>query len=381
MGLYVLTEKIKRDKHRVNIKKLRPEDTQYPGITGGYILRVDKTHAGDYGWTSMPSPMIPNENYIFFQYQYPRYNEMPAVQKQYIRNYILLFESSLNSSSFTSPTEGYAKYIDTGSFIDHLILNEIGKNVDAYIFSVYMYKDVDTAGGKLNMGPLWDFNLAFGNVNYLENSQYAPGWTYQDQYRMYWYRRLMQDPQFVNHLKCRWDTLRQQPLSNDRIQFVIDSLVSVIDEAQARNFVRWPVLGQYVWPNQFIGDTYQEEVTFLRNWIFSRLTWMDNHMPGDCQAWTGIKRQKSSPSATKIFPNPFDHDIHFIFNGLNDNLFTVCIYDLTGRQVANLDGRNSQPDPQGYRLDWNGSFLKPGIYLIRAVAHDHILYTGKIVKK
>ncbi len=380
MGLYLLTEKIKRDKHRVPIKKLHPEDTQYPGITGGYILRVDKTHPGDYGWTSMPSPMAPNENYIFFQYQYPRYNEMPAVQKQYIRNYILLFESTLNSASFTSPTEGYAKYINTGSFIDHLILNETGKNVDAYIFSVYMYKDVDTAGGKLNMGPLWDFNLAFGNVNYLENSQYAPGWTYQDQYRMYWYRRLMEDPQFVNHLKCRWDTLRQQLLSNDRIQFVIDSLVSVIDEAQVRNFARWPVLGEYVWPNQFIGDTYQEEVTFLRNWIFSRLEWMDNHMPGDCQAWTRIRKQKSS-SGMIIYPNPFDRGIHFVFEGLKDPVFTVGIYDLTGRQVALLDGRNSYPDPQGYRLDWNGSALKPGIYLIRAVARDHILYTGKIIKK
>ena len=382
MGLYLLTEKIKRDKHRVNIAKLSPEETSWPGITGGYIVRVDKTDPGDPpGWTSMPTPMIPDENYIFFQYYYPKYDKMADVQRQYIRNFILNFESALNSTSFPSPAEGYAKYANTCSFIDYLILNEISKNVDAYIFSTYMYKDIDTSGGKLNMGPLWDFNLAFGNVNYLENSQIAPGWTYQDHYRMYWYRRLMQDPQFVNHLKCRWDTLRQHQLSDQSIQNVIDSLANTIDEAQKRNFVRWPVLGEYVWPNQFIGNTYQEEVNFLKNWIFNRLHWMDDNMPGNCQAWIPAKNREVFLSKANIYPNPFTGTIHFQFNNMPDQNFTVKIYDLTGRLLFTLDGHESHRFTSGYQIDWNGSGLTPGIYLIHAVGHGKILYNGKIIKE
>ncbi len=381
MGVYLLTEKIKRDKHRVNISKLKPEDTSWPGITGGYIWRVDKIDPDEYAWTSYPDPMLPDEINIIFQYYYPKYDRLTESQRQYAKDFIASFESALNGSDFTSPTEGYAKYADVESFIDFLIINEISKNVDAYTYSTYMYKDEDTDGGKLNMGPLWDFNLAYGNVNYNENSQYAPGWTYQEHYRMYWYRRLMQDPQFVNHLKCRWDTLRRGPLSDQRIGYIIDSLVSVVGEAQQRNFARWPVLGEYVWPNQFIGNSYGEEVDFLKNWISARLQWMDDNMPGDCEAWIPSGRQTPSLSFIDVYPNPFTGEIHFMLPGMPDQDFVIYIFDLTGRKIITLDGHDSYSTGEGSRIDWNGQALKRGMYLIRAVRHNRVWYYGKIMKE
>ncbi|NQU86945.1 MAG: CotH kinase family protein, partial [Mariniphaga sp.] len=42
-GLYVLMEKVKRDKNRVNIARLRMEDTEGEELTGGYIFKLDKS--------------------------------------------------------------------------------------------------------------------------------------------------------------------------------------------------------------------------------------------------------------------------------------------------------------------------------------------------
>jgi hypothetical protein len=43
-----------------------------------------------------------------------------------------------------------------------------------------------------------------------------------------------------------------------------------------RNYQRWPILGSYVWPNWFIGQTYAEEVTWMKGWVEGRLTWIDS---------------------------------------------------------------------------------------------------------
>src|SRR5690606_33635830 len=130
-------------------------------------------------------------NLINFQFVDPEGDELVKIQQDYIKQFIFEFESHLSKSDFKT-TGHYLQYIDASSFIDFMIVNEIGKNVDAYIFSTYLYKDKDSNDKRLHMGPLWDFNLAYGNVDYLNNSQYAPGWTYSDDYRMYWFRRLMQ---------------------------------------------------------------------------------------------------------------------------------------------------------------------------------------------
>src|SRR5690606_22161161 len=115
--------------------------------------------------------------------------------------------------------------------------------------------------------PLWDFNLAYGNVDYnAAVQQAAGGWLYNDS-RMYWFPKLMQDPNFRNKMKTRWTGLRQGTLSNERITFLIDSMASSYAESQVRNYKRWPNLGIYVWPNQYIGSTYAQEVTWFKNWI------------------------------------------------------------------------------------------------------------------
>lgn len=385
-GLYVLMEKIKRDKNRVDIAKLKPEDISGDELTGGYILRIDKTDPDDPpGFTSVPSPSLPDEKNIFFQYYDPKEPELVSEQKSYIQEKIVKFESVLSSYGFSSRTNGYVKYIDVSSFIDFMLINEIGKNVDAYIFSTYLYKQKDSNGGKIVMGPLWDFNLAYGNVNYHQNSQYAPGWIYDDGYRIYWFRRLMQDQNFVNQARCRWDELREGVLSNERIMHAIDSLVDVIDEAKDRNFDRWPILGEYVWPNQFIGNTHEEEIAWLKNWIAERLNWMDARLPGNCSSWINVLEETDDNTGLLVFPNPFTQTVLIRLTVDREVKVFVEIVDLSGRSIRMLKEESAFTCEHGLEFIWDGRddhkrSVQSGLYLANISINGSRVGTVKVVK-
>ena len=171
-GVYVLMEKIKRDKNRVAISKNNDAD-----ISGGYIIKIDKPtgDGGNYNSYNSFESKIDDNGKIFFLYEYPDEDDIASDQREYIQQYVHDFESSLYSESFLDPEAGYKNYIDFESLIDFFLLNEISKNIDGYRLSTFMYKE---KGGKLTLGPIWDFNLAFGNANYCEG-QKPQGWVYQ----------------------------------------------------------------------------------------------------------------------------------------------------------------------------------------------------------
>ena len=205
-GVYVFMEKIKRDKNRLNIAKLDSADLTGDAVTGGYIIKIDKTdEAGIEGWTSYPSPRYPGAPLNFIQYVYPKYEFLMSEQIVYIQYFMQQMESTLAAAGYDDPVNGYVKYIDGGSFADFLLINELGKNVDGYRFSTYMYKDKDSKGGKLIMGPVWDFNLCFGNVDYGIQECWDPnnGWVYQGD-RIFWWKRLMEDVNFKYRVQQRW---------------------------------------------------------------------------------------------------------------------------------------------------------------------------------
>jgi hypothetical protein len=282
-GVYVLIEKIKIGPNRVDIAALKPDDTSGKAVTGGYLLRVDKWDSNDFPyWESKPSHALTNERAIRFQFVDPKGKDLSPEQADYIRNYIFDFESALSSRDCKSP-ECYKAFIDVASFIDFMIVNEVSKNVDAYIFSTYMYKANDRNGGLLKMGPLWDFNLAFGNVDYNRNAQFAPGWMFNENNRMYWFRRLMSDENFKNRFNCRWKALRKSVFKDNYFSDKIDAIAEELNEAQERNFKKWPILDTYVWPNQYVGGSYQKEIDFLKKWIHRRVDWMDKNTSGSCE--------------------------------------------------------------------------------------------------
>ncbi|MEJ6695191.1 MAG: CotH kinase family protein [Chitinophagales bacterium] len=288
-GVYVLTEKIKRDNDRVDIAKLTVNDTIGDDLTGGYILKIDKTTNGTgYNWDSPILPPFVSNEVINYKLHYPKENQELPVQAAYIQNYVTTFENALNGVNYLDTLTGYRNYIDVSSFIDFFIMNEVSKNVDGFRLSTYMYKDKDSKGGKLTLGPLWDFNLAFGNADYCQGGSSA-GWgsdfnTYcADQYVIpFWWNKLMTDTTYTNELKCRWDSLRVHQFHTDSIFENIDDLTLNLDESQQRNFSKWPVLDTYVWPNNYVGSSYANEMSYLKTWIGERMIWLDDNMPGNC---------------------------------------------------------------------------------------------------
>lgn len=298
-GVYVMMEKIKKDKNRVDIATLNPDEVSGDDLTGGYILRVDKLDwdftFGIDGWRSNPVPPYPNAMDIIFQYYYPKSDEIADQQRAYIRDFITVAENTLTGSKFKDPDKGYQQYFDVLSFIDFMLLSEISKEVDKYRYSNYFYKEKDSDGGKLFAGPAWDFNLGYGNVDYWPPGVDHTGWLYQmvEPYEysiIFWWKRLMEDTWFRDLAKTRWAWLRQNQLTTASIQAVIDSILVYIDAAKDRNYQRWPILGQYVWPNyDWQYNTYEDEVDYFEDFLFSRLLWMDYNFQGDfLHPWAGI---------------------------------------------------------------------------------------------
>ena len=267
------------------------DDLNGDSLTGGYIVKIDKfTGSGGASWLSN----FPNlgGGSTFIQYHYPEGAALHPLQKNYIENFVDSFEYALASPNFNDSLIGYSKYIDVNSFIDLYIINELSRNIDGYRLSTYMYKDRDDNGGKLTMGPLWDYNLAFGNANFC-NGGITSGWEIDDGGQgcawnnPFWFERLLDDTNYVNKLKCRWEYLRDNSFHEDSIFNFIDSTALYIDHASQRNFQKWDILGTYVWPNYYVGNTYQDEINFLKNWIGDRLVWIDTNLLGNCYGIVG----------------------------------------------------------------------------------------------
>ena len=174
--------------------------------------------------------------------------------------------SGSNITSYPSGAEGYAEYIDIDSFVDWYLISEITKNVDSMFFSS-MFLNV-MPGEKIKMGPLWDFDLSFGNVDYAD-SRYAEGWWVK--YHP-WYERLFQDPDFVDRVKVRFAYFKD---NQDFILDKIDTYAQQLQWAQQENDNKWQTLGIYVWPNPVFFDTYQEEVDHMKAWYVDRMNWLD----------------------------------------------------------------------------------------------------------
>jgi hypothetical protein len=285
IGVYVLFEKIKRDKNRVDVTKMKTTDTTGNNLTGGYIISLDRANnVGDEWWTSPFPPFPGTDQVINYLYIYPKPEDLVPAQRSYIKDYVTAFETVMNDSGFADTTTGYARYLDRGSAVDFFLINELSRNVDAYRLSSYMYKDRDSKGGKLKIGPVWDFDIAFGNVYYAEGPD-TVGWdlitmpqilpTMVEDQIPFWWVRLSEDSTFWHAAGDRWAGLRDTQFTTERVYAFIDSLVVYLDEAQQRNFERWPILSEYVWPNAYVGGSYANEIAYLKNWVSKRMVWMD----------------------------------------------------------------------------------------------------------
>ncbi len=367
-GVYVLMEKIKRDRSRVNITEIDSNDIAGDSLTGGYILKIDKMDGENVGgWQS--------DNNIFYQYHSPQPDRIRPQQATYIQNYIQAFESMISSENYR---DSYLDFIDLDSFVDHFILNEISKNVDAYRLSAFMYKDRESSDNRLIIGPIWDFNLAFGNANYYQG-ELTSEWNLDhlltaSKYDFpvpYWWGIIRDDEEFMQRLSYRWWILRYGKFNSDKIMAFIDAMADTLEEAQTRNFEKWPILGTYVWPNAFIGNTYQEEIDYMKDWLLDRIEWMDIMIDQLSYIADGPKQRPCKLQLVQNYPNPFSRITNIRFEVPVNGQVKLSVYDLFGHEVATLI--NEYRSAGGYTASFDASGLPSGIYIYSLQSGNSIL--------
>jgi hypothetical protein len=271
------------------------------------------------------------------------------------------------------------------SFIDYFIANELSKNVDGYRLSTFMYKRKDSDGGKLFMGPIWDFNLGFGNADYCTKGN-PEGFVIKfnsicnkDFWLIpFWWDRLLQDESFRQKLTARWTALRSDKYKTAKILTYVDSVTTVLNvEAQQRNFQKWPVLGKYVWPNYYVGQTFQQEVDWLKTWIGQRLAWLDTSFE---ELITGITENKKSTSfSIEAYPNPFGRDFQFEYTVEMPGIVSIELLDMTGRKVCETQKFYDAPGVHVIKID-RDDFIT-GMYFYRARLNEGAIITGKLIRQ
>jgi hypothetical protein len=249
-GTYQLCEKIKISNHRVAVGD------------DGFLLEVDSrapTEADSRYFAVSHLENVVNIKDPEVAYGDANYN--------YAKNFVINADNVLFSNNFTDPKTGWQAYMDMDSFVDWYLIHEIGKNLDSnFDTSCYMHF---ARGGKLMMGPVWDMDVAYGNMNQANQSCYKPT-GYHIKYTQ-WYTRLFRDPAFVNRVKERFNYFYRH--QNDILANVNADAQYLKLSAQENNEV-WHLFNVMTWPNYNIWGSYQNEVQELKTWFVTRMEWL-----------------------------------------------------------------------------------------------------------
>lgn len=275
-GIYVLMERIRVDPNRVDIASLDPTDNTPPDVTGGYLFSKDKINTGDLTFFTGSGQQL-----IILD---PKSDKITQPQFDYFTGYVNDFEAALYGANWRDPLAGYRAFIDVSTFVDFHWIVEYAKNIDGIRISNYMHKD---RNGQLNAGPIWDWDLSWGNANYLEGGK-TNGWYYPliSEGDDLWLRKLRTDPDFYQKIIDRWGELRLGLFNPTNIFARTDAITNQLWEAQAREFTTWPRLGTYVWPNpdgaaggwdvDYVNPTtYAGIIEQFKHFVTGRYAWIE----------------------------------------------------------------------------------------------------------
>jgi hypothetical protein len=312
VGVELFVEKIEVGKNRVDLKELTPQSTNAFDITGGYMFKKDKVSSGDLDFTTGGGNGFPAQA---LKLHAPKPNDMRNVpnvgtsfpgsgftsvatnQLNYLRNYLITMEANLYANDWLTRTgtNHYSYYMDVDAFVDQHWIVEFPKQIDGYRLSDYFSKD---RGGKVKPEPIWDWNLSFGNADYLDGG-HTNGWYYTltSVGDHVWLRKPMTgstasttltgDSDFTQKIADRWSVLRTNVMNGSNLLARIDQLAATLNEAAVRDYAKYPNrIGVYVWPNPGGPPTwdvnYVTPTTFpgiiseMKKWTIGRYNWIDS---------------------------------------------------------------------------------------------------------
>jgi hypothetical protein len=269
VGVYLLTEDIRIDPARLNIRKMS-SSAAAGDLDGGYIVEVD-----------VPLDCY-NDGVLNLQHHTPQgahicidtpdEEAITPAQLGYIK-------SLLDAAEWDIYVFRDLARINPVSFADWYLLNELFRNQDAVFYSSdFMWKDTAAAAVPadrvLNMGPIWDFDISAGNVNHYENWRTEGCWVSHRLGSMpNWFSRLFDNPDFLNLTLARWKDKR--PALEKFINASIATFSRRLDEPQRRNFTRWQILDSLMWIDAYFNPTYGAQVNFLKWFLNERMAWLD----------------------------------------------------------------------------------------------------------
>lgn len=268
MGVYQLIAKPRRDKDRINVEK--QEQFQTENITGGYIFKFDKP-----GNTYKSFKSLSGVNLYAV---YPEYRDMSSEQINYINAYWDSIFVSQQDKFLLDSIKGYRNFIDIDSYLDFTIFNEICRNSDGFRFSTYMHKP---ANEKMHYGPLWDFDLTYGNSS-AQGGSSTSGWLHsQGSNAVCMQKSFFKDTLLVQQFRNRYKSLRQGMLSDAYLTYLADSIATSIKDATERNFKAWPYNGHAMvsWVGTPTASTdASNDLEYMKKWTTARLKWMDENI-------------------------------------------------------------------------------------------------------
>lgn len=255
VGLYVIEERVERSRSRLDFPRLAADAS-----SGGWLLEINRMDAislegelpknfhtaGPDGVLRTPPDLsrgssrgddIPRQQNAYINFDDPGGYEINPVQRAAIEGWLGQMEDVLygrTNVAWNDPANGYSKYIDVDSFIDYYILENLSKNGDALLLSMWIYNSDPNGGGKLTFGPPWDSDYD----SYAGN----PRASLRHRADRLWYRRLFQDDDFMQCYIDRWQALRDGPLSAANMESLIDGFFTRIgNDAAVRDHVaNWP---------------------------------------------------------------------------------------------------------------------------------------------
>jgi hypothetical protein len=251
VGLYELREKIDLEKKGLKV--------------AACIFKIDKTT----GKKKKKSPSLISPNVDILEHDL-----LQEISFSEAFSSVLNFEKALLDGN-----KDLSTYADMNSFVDYFLFSEFANSPDAYRSSCYFQVLKD---GRLSMGPLWDYDLAFGNST-LYNGFATKGWRFplsEIKGPFYtpapkWWSKLYAHPSFKYAAYKRWVTLRKTIFANNYIESIVDSLTNPIRPALIKNFDKWPVIGRQIQWAKPTEVSHDAELMYLKKWMFERAKWMD----------------------------------------------------------------------------------------------------------
>lgn len=366
-GIYILVEKIKRTKERLNIAKLNPDEISGEDLTGGYIYEIAGQIAGQYGEFGEARRL-----------RYPDIDDVAPEQLAYIRKYDDDFRYAMQQFNTTDPGQLYAQWIDVLSFVDYMLIEESSRNPDGYGWSCYFHKDKNSV---LKAGPVWDFDQSMHNSTYRDGDRW---WGWSIDYKQWpdppFYMEMIHEPYFSYQMKKRWESLRQDKWSTENLFHFVDSIASNLSEATERNFKRWPTLGTLIW-RELAGyqllDTYPKQVESLKTYLEKRWAWMDDEL-AKVSVYTVVEELQND-TKLEMYPNPATSFLNVDLTLGSSQPVILTLFNNLGQPVFQTDAGllNTGKNHVHIDLPYN---LATGVYLVQVRIDEKQVITQRFIK-